>query len=102
MTNCYTSPNFTFDPATGTACAGPVQNGFETIRDVSQPLAGGLTEVNRSFLNQEDWDTSGIDIEANWATDLGPGQFSVNVLWTYLLEFEITDLTTGNVNVEDR
>ena len=65
------------------------------------PTSGALLEVNRSFLNQEDWDTSGIDVELNYSREVGPGLLSVNVLYNHLIEFEITDLTTGTTNRED-
>ena len=93
VTNCYDLDPSVFDPT----CPGPVQNGVQTLRD---PATGVLIEVNRSLLNQEDWDTSGYDIEINYATDLGPGSLGVNVLWNIIEEFDITDRTTGTINEE--
>jgi len=99
VTNCYGVDPSVFDPT----CPGPVPNGVQTLRD---PVAGALLEVNRSFLNQEDWETSGVDVEINYSKDLSewndslPGVLSVNVLWNWLDEFTITDLTTGTENEE--
>ncbi len=99
VTNCYNVDPGSFDAT----CPGPVPGGVQTLRN---PASGSLIEVNRSFLNQEDWETSGYDIEINYTKDLDswfdgvPGVLSVNVIWNKLEDFIITDLATGSENDE--
>ncbi|NOX51095.1 MAG: TonB-dependent receptor, partial [Gammaproteobacteria bacterium] len=99
VTNCYNVDPGSFDAT----CPGPVPGGVQTLRN---PATGSLIEVNRSFLNQEDWETSGYDIEINYTKDLDswfdgvPGVLSVNVIWNKLEDFIITDLVTGTKNDE--
>ncbi len=93
VTNCYSVDPSVFDPT----CPGPVPSGVQTLRD---PSTGALLEVNRSFLNQEDWLVRGIDLEVDYSRELGPGTLGINALLTYLNKYTITDLVTGNENEE--
>jgi len=99
VTNCYSVDPGAFDQD----CPGSVPTGLQTLRN---PNTGALLEINRSFLNQEDWTTKGVDIELSYSTDVADwwssvgGVLSFNVLWNYLDEFEIKDNTTGSVNDE--
>src|SRR5690606_24359739 len=63
--------------------------------------SGPLLEVNRSPVNEERLETSGIDIEVAYFRDLGPGTLDVSALYSYLREFLITALSTGDMNRED-
>jgi outer membrane receptor protein involved in Fe transport len=93
VTNCYAVDPGVFDPT----CPGPVQNGVQTLRD---PATGVLIEVNRSLNNQENWNTSGIDVEIDYFAEIGPGGLGVNLLWNMISEFDVIDNVTGTVNDE--
>src|SRR5690606_1659214 len=85
---CFDVDPAVFDPA----CGGALQ------RD---PSAGPLLEVNRSPVNEERIDTSGIDLELAWFRDVGPGSLNVGMLYSYLREYLVTAISSGDVNVED-
>ena len=99
VSNCYNVDPGSFNQF----CPGPVPSGLQTLRN---PASGGLLEVNRSLLNQEDWETSGYDIEIAYEQDVSElfsslrGNLNVNVKWNKLEDFTITDLTTGTDNEE--
>jgi len=70
-------------------------------RLVRDPQSGPLLEVNRSPVNEERLDTSGIDLEVAYFRDVGPGTLDISALYSYLREYLITALSTGDVNRED-
>lgn len=73
-TQCFSADiNPTFDPNT-VACQ-MVQ------RD---PVSGGRAPTDVSYTNASRLKTSGVDVQFNWGTDLGPGALSLSVMTTYL------------------
>ena len=54
---------------------------------------GSLGQVQKTFFNNGEFKTSGIDVQINWGMDLGPGRISVTSLVNYLISKESTELT---------
>jgi len=65
------------------------------------PAAGPLIEVNRSPVNEERIETSGLDLELSYVMDAGPGSLGMSVLYSYLREYLLTAIVSGDVNRED-
>ncbi len=71
---CYDpAHNPTYDPFTP-ACR-------QILRD---PVNGQIAAVDVTYSNNPSVETSGIDLQLDWRTDLGPGSFSLSFLATYL------------------
>lgn len=76
--------------------------GFNPTADFQHPLCAGaarnqsgqLGNVVRTFLNNGRFQTSGIDVQLDWAFDLGPGRVSLNSVVNYLLEMKSAELPT--------
>ena len=74
--------NPTFDPDS------PFCDGFR------RNATGAIGNLQRTFFNNGRFRTSGIDLQFNWAFDLGPGRFNVASLVNVLLEMESAELPT--------
>jgi len=74
--------NPTFDPNS------PFCDGFRRNQ------TGAIGNLQRTFLNNGRFRTSGIDLQLNWGFDLGPGRFNVASLVNVLLEKESAELPT--------
>jgi outer membrane receptor protein involved in Fe transport len=61
----------------------------QIIRD---PTNGNIAAVDVTYSNNASVETSGVDVQLNWGTDLGAGMFNLNFLATYLDSFK-TQLT---------
>ncbi|HEX6992944.1 MAG TPA: TonB-dependent receptor [Gammaproteobacteria bacterium] len=85
---CFDVDPAAFDPE----CGGRLR------RD---PTAGPLIEVNRSPVNEERIETSGLDLELAYTMDVGPGSLGMSVLYSYLREYLVTAIVSGDVNKED-
>lgn len=71
---CYDpAHNPTYDPFTP-ACR-------QILRD---PVNGQIAAVDVTYSNNPSVETSGIDLQLDWRTDIGPGSFSLSFLATYL------------------
>lgn len=70
-------------------------------RLVRDPATGPLLEVNRSPVNEERLETSGLDLELAYALEVGPGNLDMSVLYSYLREYIVTALFSGDQNRED-
>jgi outer membrane receptor protein involved in Fe transport len=72
--------------------------------------SGGIEQIVQPTLNLAAYKTSGIDAQVDWRFDLGPGEFGVNVVASFLDTFEIQNLegqpfldyagTIGNAQVD--
>lgn len=83
LRQCFdTAFNPTLD-ADHALCAGAARN-----------QNGALGNVMRTFLNNGRFQTSGIDVQLDWAIDVGPGQLSLNSVFNYLLEMKAAELST--------
>jgi outer membrane receptor protein involved in Fe transport len=91
VSRCYGVEPSLFDPD----CGG---------RTIRYDGNGVLIEVNNSVSNEDDIDTSGLDIEVSYFLGLNRiyskagGQFSLGLLYSYLHEFEITEIASGLVD----
>ncbi|MCS6097447.1 TonB-dependent receptor [Shewanella baltica] len=56
---------------------------------------GALIEVHSGTSNENNIDTSGIDAEFNYTTDLGPGSFKAQLVWNYTNEYVVTGILSG-------
>jgi outer membrane receptor protein involved in Fe transport len=57
-------------------------------RIIRNPSTGGATASNVSYINAGDATISGVDLSADWRTDIGPGSFGINMLVSSLLELK--------------
>src|SRR5262249_12568983 len=57
-------------------------------RIVRDPTTGQIISVNTTRSNQASLDTSGVDVQVEWALPLGPGQLTLNELYSYLDSFK--------------
>ena len=95
LRRCYDVAASAFDPVCGTSPSGQV--GGKARRDLAAG-AGNLTGVYSGTSNENQFVTSGVDIEANYAMDLGPGTFTAGVLWNHLLEWDQIGIEDGDVD----
>ncbi|WP_068547859.1 TonB-dependent receptor plug domain-containing protein [Thalassotalea crassostreae] len=61
------------------------------IRDAN----GALTDVNSGTSNENDYETSGIDLEVSYSVEFGPGTFTADVIWNHTNEYVITSIESG-------
>ena len=83
LNRCHNVSPSEFDPN----CGGLVR------RDLN---SGAALEVNSSTNNENIIETSGIDLEASYASDLGPGDIQVSLIANFLSEFKVTGIETGD------
>ncbi len=55
---------------------------------------GVLGNVTTTYVNNGRFQTSGIDAQLDWGMDIGPGAFSTNIVFNYLLHFKSAGLPT--------
>ncbi|MBI3439270.1 MAG: TonB-dependent receptor [Proteobacteria bacterium] len=55
------------------------------IRDTT---TGQIVSVNTTRSNQASFDTSGVDVQVEWSVPVGPGQLTLNELYSYLDSFK--------------
>ena len=60
---------------------------------------GAIGNIITTYYNNGRFQTSGIDFQLNWGTDIGPGHFSLNSVTNYLIELKSADLP-GNALVD--
>ncbi len=75
--------NPTFDPNT-TAC-----NNF------ARGTGGGIGAVQLSYTNSAAFKTSGVDVQLDWAVDVGTGRLALNTVFNYLIELKSTPFYSG-------
>lgn len=81
LNRCFDVSSNAFDPS----CAG------NSLRDQN----GALVEVNSGTSNENNIDTSGIDIELAYKLDTDVGTFGANLLWNHLRNYDITGIESG-------
>ncbi|WKE64454.1 TonB-dependent receptor [Gallaecimonas kandeliae] len=79
LTRCFTSTDFSQN------CNG------NAIRDSN----GVLTEVNTGTGNENNIKTRGLDVEATYTADMGPGAFKAELKWNHLFEYKQTPIGGG-------
>ncbi len=58
---------------------------------------GALGNIITTFLNQGRFETSGIDTQFDWSFRAGPGKFSLNSVFTYLIDEKSAQLPTDKL-----
>lgn len=53
---------------------------------------GALGDIRLTYFNNGRFETSGIDLQIDWAFDLGPGQFTLNSIVSYLDSLKSAEL----------
>ncbi|MEJ1961722.1 MAG: TonB-dependent receptor [Gammaproteobacteria bacterium] len=53
---------------------------------------GALGNILLTYLNNGRFETSGVDTQIDWAFDLGPGRFSLNSVFSYLITLKSAEL----------
>ena len=61
---------------------------------VDRLQTGAMGNILRTFFNNGRFKTSGIDVQLDWAFDLGPGQVSLNSIFNYLIDMKVAELPT--------
>jgi iron complex outermembrane recepter protein len=72
-------------------------------RIVRDPVSGQVTSVDTSIANFASFETEGVDIQLEWSVPIGPGQLTVNELYSVLDSFlfnqvEFAGTTTAGIN----
>lgn len=81
----------TFNPAIATnAAAAAATTACQAIGRVAGD--GALGNVQVTYLNNGRFRTSGIDVQLDWAFPVGPGTFSINSVFNYLLSLKSAPL----------
>ncbi|MBN1833526.1 MAG: TonB-dependent receptor, partial [Deltaproteobacteria bacterium] len=62
--------------------------------------AGAMGEIMTTFWNNGYFETSGIDLQINWAKDMGPGRVGFITTFNYLLDKKSTELLGVNPLVD--
>lgn len=57
---------------------------------------GALTEVHSGTSNENNIDTSGVDMEISYRVDFGPGTFGADLLWNHTIEYVQTSIEDGS------
>ena len=84
---CYNVEQSMFDPT----CNGAV------LRDL-QAGRGALVSVDSASSNENDFNTSGVDLEFAYGRNLGPGDIRFGMLWNYLIEWDEIGIVDGDLD----
>lgn len=95
LRRCYDVPTSQFDPVCGLSPSG--QPGGAVRRDLAAG-AGNLVGVDSGTSNENQFETSGVDIEAQYSADFGPGTFGASMLWSTLFDWDEIGIESGDVN----
>jgi outer membrane receptor protein involved in Fe transport len=61
-------------------------------RITRDPTSGQVTAINTSRANFASMSTSGVDVQLEWSVPMGPGQLTINELYSYLDSFDFSGL----------
>ena len=80
------------------------QNSTVCVRGTPLPgeALGALQSVSTSFINIGEQSVTGIDLSTSYATDIGPGSLSLNLYYSYLLDFDRVELDSTGANFVTR
>lgn len=95
LQRCYDVPNAEFDPVCGVSPSG--QPGGKARRDL-RPGAGALLAVDSGTSNENRFETAGIDLEASYHREIGPGTFGAAVIYSHLLQWDLIGIESGDVD----
>ena len=95
LQRCYDVPTAEFDPTCGPS---PIGIAGGAARRIMAPGGGNLDAVDSGTSNENRFEISGLDIEARWSTDIGPGTFAASAIWNHLLEWKQIGILSGDVD----
>ena len=80
------------------------QNSTVCVRGTPLPgeSLGALQSVSTSFINIGEQSVTGVDLSASYDTDIGPGNLSMNLYYSYLLDFDRIELDSTGTNFVTR
>jgi outer membrane receptor protein involved in Fe transport len=81
LNRCFDVPAGEFDPS----CGG------NAVRD----FKGALTEVDSGTSNENNIETSGLDLEVSYSVEMGPGTFTADLLWNHTNEYNVISIEDG-------
>ena len=81
LNRCFDVSSANFDPS----CGG------NALRDAN----GALVEVNSGTGNENNIETSGVDIELAYKLDTEYGAFGANLIWNHLSKYDTTGIESG-------
>ncbi|RAN37599.1 hypothetical protein HY11_08925 [Hyphomonas pacifica] len=62
-----------------------------TFQDPANPSAGDIARIQTNIVNGPDIKTSGIDLRAEQAWEMGQAEFTVGADMTYIIEYDVDD-----------
>lgn len=87
LRRCFNVDPSMFDPS----CDGRAR------RDPT-PNAGALIEVDSASSNENRFETSGIDVQVNYALSVGPGELSAGLFYNRLLQYDTIGIVDGDLD----
>ncbi len=63
---------------------------------------GELSSINASFINIGGQSAKGVDVGANFNTELGAGVLSLGMSWSYLMDFDRVELNSAGTGLVSR
>jgi len=93
LERCYDVDPSQFDPV----CGIGLQTGGRARRDMRAD-AGNLTGVDSGTSNENQFETSGLDIELAYTTEVGPGTLSTGIVWNHLIDWDEIGIISGDVD----
>jgi iron complex outermembrane recepter protein len=63
--------------------------------DVVRTDVGALVQVHSGTSNENKLDISGVDVEINYSLEVGPGEFSTQLVYGYIAEYTETSIEDG-------
>jgi outer membrane receptor protein involved in Fe transport len=66
-------------------------NASSCLRVARDPVTGQITGINTSRANQASLSTEGVDFQLEWSLPIGPGQLTINELYSILDSFQVNN-----------
>jgi len=80
------------------ACFDPLNTTGEFCTQISRdPVTYDIVEIYEPKINRGLLETSGIDTQINWATDILSGDLVVDLVWTHMLKNSFQETSFGTV-----
>jgi len=93
LERCYNVAPSAFDAT----CGIGLQPGGRARRDM-RAGAGNLTGVDSGTSNENRFETQGVDIELQYAMEIGPGSLNTALVWNHLFEWDEIGIASGDVD----
>lgn len=93
LQRCYDVDPSAFDPT----CGNGLQPGGRARRDM-RAGAGALVGVDSVTSNENRFETQGLDIEAAYAMEVGPGTLGLGLIWNQLFKWDEIGILSGDLD----